>query len=235
MASGSATRGRSQGGRASSGGRRHGHRRGKRVAARREGPGSRRRAADVVARQRGQLSSGVRPFRAPERAVSRVLPDGSAKLTQLAPASAPAAVDAGDLIFDASLGGSLDDTGYWIAVDSAGNSYITGLTRSTNLPVTPGAYDPTNESATRPADAFAAKLNAAGSSFIYVTYLGGTGREAGFGIAVDGNLAFVAGETNSPDFAGTTGSGDSSGHFRGRAQCNRHQCPIRDPARWQRG
>ena len=45
--------------------------------------------------------------------------------------------------------------------------------------MTPGAYDPTNGGTDEPTDAFVAKLNAAGDSFVYVTYLGGTGREAG--------------------------------------------------------
>lgn len=118
--------------------------------------------------------------------------------------SAPDAPTAGDLIYSTTVGGSVDDAGYAVAVDSDGNAYITGLTRSTDLPVTPGAYDPTNDGTEELADAFVAKLDASGSTLTYLTYLGGTGYDAGFGIAVDGDLAYVTGETNSQDFAGTS-------------------------------
>ena len=46
------------------------------------------------------------------------------------------------------------------------------------------------------------KLNAAGNALVYATYLGGSGPDKGLGIAVDGELAYVVGETNSTDFPG---------------------------------
>jgi hypothetical protein len=119
-------------------------------------------------------------------------------------ASAPAAPAAGDLIYSMDIGGSVDDTGYAVAVDSTGSAYITGLTRSTDLPVTAGAYHPTNDGTDEMADAFVAKVDPLGSTLNYLTYMGGTGRDAGFGLAVDGGVAYVAGETTSQDFAGTS-------------------------------
>jgi len=104
----------------------------------------------------------------------------------------------GALIYSTYLGGSNFDQGQAIAVDSSDNMYITGFTNSSNFP-TVGAVQPTFKGGL--ADVFVAKLNAAGSALLYSTYLGGSGFDRGFGIAVDsaGN-AFVTGGTTSPDF-----------------------------------
>ncbi len=103
------------------------------------------------------------------------------------------------LSYSTYLGGSGDEDGESIAVDSAGNAYVTGPTSSTNFPTTTGAYSTT---AATPYNAFVAKLNAAGSALVYSTYLGGSGNDdAGQGIAVDSaGDAYVAGWTNSTDF-----------------------------------
>lgn len=85
-----------------------------------------------------------------------------------------------------------------IAVDQAGNTYITGSASSTGLPVTAGAFQGALAGAS---DAFIAKLNATGSALSYCTYLGGSGSEAGRAIAVDSSGgAYVAGSTDSTDF-----------------------------------
>ena len=50
-------------------------------------------------------------------------------------------------------------------------------------------------------DAFVTKINAAGSALVYSTYLGGSGRRSGAGIAVDGaGNAYVTGSTASTNF-----------------------------------
>src|SRR5207302_5896927 len=101
--------------------------------------------------------------------------------------------------------GSGDDLGFGIAVDSAGNAYVTGLTDSANFPTTPGAFQTTYGGGN--ADAFVTKLNPTGSALIYSTYLGGSGEEGGKGIAVDsaGN-AFVTGDTSAANFPTTPGA-----------------------------
>ena len=85
------------------------------------------------------------------------------------------------LEYSTYLGGSGWDEGQSIAVDSSGNAYVTGYTRSTNFP-TNNAYQGTYGGS---GDAFVAKLSATGNSLVYSTYLGGSGGDEGFGIAVD--------------------------------------------------
>jgi hypothetical protein len=99
------------------------------------------------------------------------------------------------LVYSTYLGGSGFDHGLSIAVDPSSNAYITGITRSNNFPVA-NAIQPAKGSNNR--DAFVTKINAAGSAFVYSTYLGGTTDQIGFGIAADasGN-AYVTGETSS--------------------------------------
>ena len=84
-----------------------------------------------------------------------------------------------------------------IAIDAQGNAYITGKAAGAFFPATTGAYDTTQNSL----DAFVIKLNAQGNALLYATYLGGTGNEEGFGIAVDttGDI-YVAGTTFSNNF-----------------------------------
>jgi len=99
------------------------------------------------------------------------------------------------LVYSTLLGGSDYDQAFSIAVDSAGNAYVTGETSSRDFP-TVNALQPISRSI------FLTKLNAAGSALIYSTYLGGiTGEQAAFGIAVDsvGN-AYLTGYTFALDF-----------------------------------
>ena len=110
------------------------------------------------------------------------------------------------LVYATYLGGSADDTGGDIAVDTAGNAYITGDTRSTILPVTVGAFQPSiggiSDVFSAPGgDAFVAKLNAAGTALVYFSYLGGSGGDGGSSIALDpkGN-AYLTGYTFSNNF-----------------------------------
>jgi hypothetical protein len=102
------------------------------------------------------------------------------------------------LVYLTFLGGSQNDSGNAVAVDSNGNAYIAGSTTSPNFPVTTGAYPAGFGGGT---DGFIAKLNAAGSSFEYVTYLGGNRVESVTGVAIDQNgNAYVTGQTDSANF-----------------------------------
>jgi Beta-propeller repeat len=107
------------------------------------------------------------------------------------------------LVFSTYIGGTGDDYGTGIGIDSNLNVYVVGQTNSGDFPM---------QNATQPIfggyyDAFVAKLNPAGSSLIYSTYLGGDDWEAGFAIAVDapGN-AYVTGLTGSSHFPTTPGA-----------------------------
>ena len=95
-----------------------------------------------------------------------------------------------------------------IAVDSAGNTYVSGFTESTAFPTTFGSVQTSYGGS---GDAFVSKLNAAGSALMYSTYLGGSGTDYGFGIAVDetGN-AYVIGQTDSTNFPVTPGAFQTS-------------------------
>jgi len=108
------------------------------------------------------------------------------------------------------LGGASNDFGIDIAVDAAGNAYVTGQTMSADFPSTAGAIDTSHGGS---ADAFVAKLDPSGSNLVYATYLGGNAAEAGLAIAVDdaGN-AYVSGGTASSDFPTTAGAFDTTHH-----------------------
>jgi len=96
------------------------------------------------------------------------------------------------------LGGNGTDYAYGVALDAANRIYITGSTRPMlpNLfPTVPGSYRVTPQGRT---DAFITKMNAAGNSLIYSTYLGGTKDDVGLAIDVDlNNYTYIAGWTES--------------------------------------
>ncbi len=113
------------------------------------------------------------------------------------------------LLYSTYLGGSGKDIGYDIALDNAGNVYITGQTSSTDFPTTPGAYDRFYSG--DPWDVFVTKLSADGSMLLYSTYLGGNGEDAGTGITVDSTgSVYIAGTTYSTDFPTTPGALDTT-------------------------
>ncbi len=104
------------------------------------------------------------------------------------------------------LGGSGDERAYGIAVDGTGNTYLTGRTNSTDLPVTADAFESTYSGGY---DAFVAKIQAQGAALAYATFLGGDGDDWAQAIAVDGEGgAYVTGATQSADFPATTGALD---------------------------
>jgi hypothetical protein len=111
---------------------------------------------------------------------------------------------AGALLYSTYLGGSGDEQAYGLAVDTQGDAYLTGYTTSANFPVTQGAY---GRSLSGSPNVFVAKLNPAGTSLLYSSYLGGSGSDTGYGIAVDslGDM-FLTGSTSSTNFPVSAGA-----------------------------
>jgi hypothetical protein len=110
----------------------------------------------------------------------------------------------GALVYSTYLGGSGDEQATHIAIDSAGNSYVTGVTGSTNFPTTLGALQ---TSLLGSNDAFVVKLDSTGTALVYSTYLGGSDVDLGNSIAVDssGNV-YLVGQTVSTDFPISAGA-----------------------------
>lgn len=106
------------------------------------------------------------------------------------------------LIYSSYLGGAAADFGFGIGLDSAGNIYVAGHTRSLNFPMQ-NAYQASNASAGQPnpLDGFVAKLNPAGSALLYSSYLGGSATDVIYGMDLDSQgIVYVTGTTNSDDF-----------------------------------
>jgi len=102
------------------------------------------------------------------------------------------------VVYSTFLGSSGDESGHGIAVDGAGNAYVTGQTSSVNFPFTKSLRTESNFSS---GDVFVTKINATGTELVYSTVVGGGSGERGLAIALDtsGN-AYVTGQTNSSDF-----------------------------------
>jgi uncharacterized protein (TIGR03437 family) len=135
----------------------------------------------------------------------------------------PCAAQPPGIVYSTSIPytGTPDDMGYTppatvtqMVTDASGNSYIAGYIASSGLPTTPGVVQPSFAGGTCPSDfnpsnpcndAFIAKFNSTGA-LVFLTYLGGTGNDVPYGLAVDasGNI-YVGGQTTSMNFpiAGT--------------------------------
>lgn len=140
--------------------------------------------------------------------------EGDAFVTKLSP-------DGKSLVYSTYLGGAQDDAGFGVAVDSAGNAYVSGSTQSPAFPVTTAApqarYGGTGGQAIFPlfgqpvvsaGDAFIAKLNSSGTALVYSTFLGGSNDDAATSIAIDGTgAAYIGGYTlSSSNFPVTQGA-----------------------------
>jgi uncharacterized repeat protein (TIGR01451 family) len=109
------------------------------------------------------------------------------------------------LVFSTYLGGSGDDSGSSIALDTNGNVYVTGTTSSTNFP-TQGSGSSSNKGLS---DIFVTKYDGATGNILYSTYIGGSGLDRADGITTDNNgNAYVVGrvDSTSTDFPSTPGS-----------------------------
>jgi hypothetical protein len=96
-----------------------------------------------------------------------------------------------------------------IALGGTGDAYITGLTKSSDFPTTAGVFQPTLKGYS---DAYVVRLNAAGNTLIYSTYLGGSGYDGGQGIAVDAwGQAYITGQDESGDLPVTGLASHSTG------------------------
>ncbi len=113
------------------------------------------------------------------------------------------------LDFSTYAGGTGDDGATGIKLDGSGNVWFKGNTKSTDFPITPGAYQPASAGIY---DAFVSELDPTGKILLYSTYLGGSGTEYGGAtavLAVDGQVppnVYVVGYTNSTNFPVTAGS-----------------------------
>ncbi|MCI0489042.1 MAG: SBBP repeat-containing protein, partial [Blastocatellia bacterium] len=126
---------------------------------------------------------------------SRITPEVGFEVGDYDP-SLPLVIDP-VLAYSTYLGGSSDDQGTSMTVDSEGNAYVVGTTDSIDFPAANGAQSQLEGTQ----DAFVAKLDASGARMLFITYLGGDDREGAGGIALDssGNL-YVAGYTASTNF-----------------------------------
>jgi hypothetical protein len=133
---------------------------------------------------------------------------------------------AGNVVYGTFLGGNGTlNEGKGIAVDSAGDAYVTGTTQSSDFPVTANAYQPhlgqrfhiTNFLG----NAYIVELNPSGTKVLYGSYLGGGEVEIGYAIATDGaGNVYVTGATASPNFPTTSGAYDRTCGTDGN--CNVH-------------
>jgi hypothetical protein len=121
--------------------------------------------------------------------------------------------DGSALAFSTLLGGSGEDRSVGLAVDDAGQAYVTGNTSdaATDFPTTSGAFDTTLDGAN---DVFVTKLDSTGGALLYSTLVGGSGgdltgdRAGGVALDDDGH-AYVTGFTHTPDFPTTAGAFDT--------------------------
>ena len=110
----------------------------------------------------------------------------------------------GNGIFSTFIGGGSDDQANSIAVDSQGNSYITGQTLSDSYPQVNASFQHSRHGGS---DAFVTELSADGSHLVYSTFAGGSSDDIGSGIAVNpAGEAYVVGTTASGDFPTTSGA-----------------------------
>jgi uncharacterized protein (TIGR03437 family) len=122
----------------------------------------------------------------------------------------------GVLLWSTYLGGISDDWATGVAVDAAGNVLVTGWTRSANFPILHAVQATLNNGASlNRQDAFVAKLDPTGAKLLYATFLGGSGDDGAYGLALDaaGNAYVTGNVQSSASFPGLKSLPDVSGIF----------------------
>ncbi|MCK4654070.1 MAG: SBBP repeat-containing protein [Candidatus Cloacimonetes bacterium] len=108
------------------------------------------------------------------------------------------------LLYSTYLGTHNGDYGDCIILDSNDNVYITGHTRNSDFPTTPGAYDETFNTVINAGDAYVSKFDTTLSNLLASTYLGGGRYDRGYSLVFDENEdLYIAGRTDSPGFPTT--------------------------------
>jgi hypothetical protein len=103
--------------------------------------------------------------------------------------------------YSALFGGWTNDTAWGLAVAPSGEVFLTGITTSTNFPVTNVSGPFLRATNSGKADVFVMALNTNASQLLYSAFLGGKGNDYGYAIAVDPfGTAYVAGQTLSTNF-----------------------------------
>jgi len=106
------------------------------------------------------------------------------------------------LTYSTYLGGGGGDAAISVAVDSMGDAYVTGVTASTNFPITSASYQPTYAG---DGDVFVTEFNPAGNAVLFSTYLGGSGIDIPAQILLAAGDIFLVGSTTSNNFPTTSG------------------------------
>lgn len=125
-------------------------------------------------------------------------------VTRLAP-------DGASLVFSTLFGGADYEGVNALAVGPGGTLTVAGSTRSTDFPATPGAFDTSYNGGALEGDAYVLQLSPTAARLLRATYLGGSGEDTAWGVAVDAHGApTIVGETKSVDFPVQSGSFDTS-------------------------
>ncbi|MBD3190714.1 MAG: hypothetical protein GF308_08715 [Candidatus Heimdallarchaeota archaeon] len=123
-----------------------------------------------------------------------------------------------NLLYSTFVGADNMDIARSIAVDSNNNAYVTGFSRSSGFPTTPGAYSEDTGENYGNQEPFVFKLSSDGSDLLYSTFIGGHSSDEANSITLDGsNNAYVTGFTDSDDFPTTANA--FSEEYNGYSDC----------------